>query len=230
VVATASNDAAANVTAEIPGIDAVRGCENDALAIDYFSELGSLVLGEQTCGLVTAVLGNMKYRSAFAGRFWFGDGTSRETDEPGLSGMMDILREASSDPTSVPAWAKQSPRSGTPPRMYADSPVSGSRQPTPSPNYQQATRTSNRLRTSWPRRRCASNSAWRWSRRSRNSTRPRQISRMPRRNCGCTGNTNRDSGCHSRRGSAPAGSGTDRASRSRTGEPRRNIDSTNSRS
>ena len=104
VVATASNDAAANVTAEIPGIDAVRGCEKDALAVDYFTELGSHVLGEQAWGLVTAVLGNMKNRSAFAGRFWFGPGTSQESDEPALRGMMKILQEASADPTSVPAW------------------------------------------------------------------------------------------------------------------------------
>lgn len=40
VVATASNDAAENVTAEIPGLAAVGGAEEDALAVDYFTALG----------------------------------------------------------------------------------------------------------------------------------------------------------------------------------------------
>src|SRR5207248_6439345 len=80
VVATASNDAAANVTAEIPAVDAVRGAEDAALAIDYFTDLASHVLGGPAWGMVAAALGNMKKRSGFAGRFWWGEGARQATN------------------------------------------------------------------------------------------------------------------------------------------------------
>lgn len=72
VVATASNGAAENVTAEIPGINAVRGQETEALAVDYFAALASHVLGDEAWGLIAAKLGKQKNRIDFAKRFWWG--------------------------------------------------------------------------------------------------------------------------------------------------------------
>lgn len=106
VVATASNDAAKNVTAEIPGLAAVRGAEKDALAADYFPALASNVLDADAWGMVAAVLGNMMNRSTFTGRFWYGDSPpGRATAEP-VVGMRDILREVQADPGRAPDWGR----------------------------------------------------------------------------------------------------------------------------
>ncbi|WP_330182174.1 AAA domain-containing protein [Nocardia sp. NBC_01503] len=114
VVATASNDAAANVTAEIPAISAVSGVQDEALAADYFSDLASGVLDRKAWGLVAAVLGNMSNRSEFVSRFWWGDNGSRNRpSEPGTDdeggavepiGMMRMLQQAVNEPATVPDW------------------------------------------------------------------------------------------------------------------------------
>ncbi|MEV6769698.1 ATP-binding protein [Nocardia sp. NPDC051030] len=118
VVATASNDAAANVTAEIPAIDAVAGVQDEAVAIDYFTDLASRVLDRRAWGLVAAVLGNMSNRSEFVSRFWWGDGGPRsQFTEPGPSdgddsgepsttadGMRKLLLRTGNEPDIVPDW------------------------------------------------------------------------------------------------------------------------------
>ncbi|WP_460404249.1 DEAD/DEAH box helicase [Actinophytocola sediminis] len=104
VVATASNDAAENVTAEVPGIAAVGGAEADALAVDYFTALASHVLGGEAWGMVAAVLGNMKNRAAFVRRFWYGDTVPGKKDTEPVVGMMQILREVRENPDGVPDW------------------------------------------------------------------------------------------------------------------------------
>lgn len=106
VVATASNDAAKNVTAEIPGLAAVSGAETDALAADYFSALAANVLNADAWGMIAAVLGSMLNRNTFTRRFWYGDTPpGRPTDEP-VVGMRDILREVQADPGIAPDWDK----------------------------------------------------------------------------------------------------------------------------
>ncbi|MFE9321892.1 DEAD/DEAH box helicase [Nocardia sp. NPDC052278] len=118
VVATASNDAATNVTAEIPAVTAVSGAQDEAVAVDYFTDLASLVLDGEAWGLITAVLGKMTNRRDFVGRFWFGNDsrdqpvapqTANETDAnratPQNIGMKDTLTRASAEPATVPDWA-----------------------------------------------------------------------------------------------------------------------------
>jgi hypothetical protein len=73
VLATANNDAAENVTAEMPGIKAVNGAADRALAADYFPELASHILDREAWGLIAAVLGSRSRRDAFAKRFWWSD-------------------------------------------------------------------------------------------------------------------------------------------------------------
>ncbi|MFC9250181.1 DEAD/DEAH box helicase [Amycolatopsis thailandensis] len=122
VVATASNDAAANVTAEIPAMDAVRGAEDEALAVDYFTDLASHVLGSPAWGMVAAALGNMKNRNSFAGRFWWGDGARQTSDEAGRQnaddeadtdelndesgnvGLLNLMKQVRADPDIVEDW------------------------------------------------------------------------------------------------------------------------------
>ena len=96
VLATATNDAAANVTAEIPGITAVDGAEEGALAAGYFPELASHILGNEAWGLIAAVLGNMKKRGEFADRFWWNDEI----------GMQAVLRDVRDNQVDVDDWSE----------------------------------------------------------------------------------------------------------------------------
>jgi hypothetical protein len=111
VVATAGNKAAANITMEIPGIDAVRGAEEAACDADYFAELASNVLGAEAWGLIAAKLGKRSNRGTFVKRFWWGDqtgggnGSSAERPEP-IKGMKEILDDAAARPLTADIWAE----------------------------------------------------------------------------------------------------------------------------
>ncbi|MET9492811.1 DEAD/DEAH box helicase [Nocardia sp. NPDC006630] len=114
VVATASNDAASNVTAEIPAVGAVAGAREEALAADYFPELASHILDDEAWGLIAAVLGNMKNRTGFSKRFWWGkDGIPRDPSEPEqtpdpaddpIAGMQKILARAAGSRETSTHW------------------------------------------------------------------------------------------------------------------------------
>lgn len=110
VLATATNDAARNVTAEVPGIDAVRGYADEALAVDYFRDLASHVLDDQAWALVAATLGNVTNRNTFAKRFWWGDDMgaqkrrSRSGSPTNSVGMHQLLKEAANAPDVLDDW------------------------------------------------------------------------------------------------------------------------------
>lgn len=76
VVATASNQAAKNITAELPGIAAIAGWEEQAKDADYFADLADALLETETWGLVSAPLGNRENRGKFDQRCWWGKGDS----------------------------------------------------------------------------------------------------------------------------------------------------------
>ncbi|TNC25085.1 DEAD/DEAH box helicase [Amycolatopsis alkalitolerans] len=111
VVATAGNKAAANITAEIPGIGAVRGAEEAACDADYFTELASNVLGADAWGLIAAKLGKRSNRTAFVKHFWWGDPAGRDNEpdreqpEP-IKGMREILDDAAAQPLTADIWAE----------------------------------------------------------------------------------------------------------------------------
>ncbi|OXM69036.1 DEAD/DEAH box helicase [Amycolatopsis vastitatis] len=111
LVATAGNTAAANVTAEIPGIGAVAGAEAEATAAGYFTDLASHVLGGPAWGLLAATLGNRNNCGVFAKRFWWGDeaGGARSaadggTPAPAVLGMQQLLRRAREEPDTADSW------------------------------------------------------------------------------------------------------------------------------
>ena len=70
LIASSNNKAVENVSAELPGSDAVAA---DARELRYFKTLSDGLLEESTWGLVAAVLGNAKNRSAFRNGFWWDD-------------------------------------------------------------------------------------------------------------------------------------------------------------
>ncbi|ADJ46371.1 DNA helicase related protein [Amycolatopsis mediterranei S699] len=104
LVATSGNKAAANVTAEIPGVEAVSGAEEAAVAVDYFRGPATHVLDKPAWGLLAATLGNRKNCGQFAQRFWWGQEPAKPGD-PGIPGMRRILRAARDEPGSVDDWA-----------------------------------------------------------------------------------------------------------------------------
>jgi hypothetical protein len=73
VVASASNGAVENVTAEIPGPGGI-GAEWRAAAarLDYFTATARLVHGDGAWAMVATRLGNAANRRAFTERFWWG--------------------------------------------------------------------------------------------------------------------------------------------------------------
>ncbi|MGW6686257.1 AAA domain-containing protein [Streptomyces sp. NPDC054961] len=97
VVTSSNNGAVENITAELPGIDALgahwRG------GPDHFSDLASALLGGPAWGLVAAVLGNRANRKEFGDRFWWGRLPKKETeareaaDLPPLRGMWEVLSD-----------------------------------------------------------------------------------------------------------------------------------------
>ncbi len=108
IVATTSNKAAENITAEIPGADAVERTE-DVAAADYFTELAGHVLEAPAWGLVAATLGKRSNTSRFAKRFWWGRPQSHpDAENPAeqIPGMQRILKQASAEPMTADTWAE----------------------------------------------------------------------------------------------------------------------------
>ncbi|MCP9446174.1 MAG: AAA domain-containing protein [Nitrospira sp.] len=70
VVASSNNKAVENVSAEIPGLDAIA---SDALELRYFKTLSDALHQSETWGAIAAVLGNAQNRSQFKQAFWWDD-------------------------------------------------------------------------------------------------------------------------------------------------------------
>ncbi|MFD0261774.1 AAA domain-containing protein [Kitasatospora indigofera] len=106
VVASSNNGAVENITAELPGLDALGEHWRDGP--DHFSDLASALLkGAPAWGLVAAVLGNKGNRKEFGERFWWGRLPEKESDArtaaglPPLHGMRAVLSDWT--PPNVPA-------------------------------------------------------------------------------------------------------------------------------
>ncbi|MFF0298340.1 AAA domain-containing protein [Kitasatospora sp. NPDC004614] len=115
VVTSSNNGAVENITAELPGLDALD--EHWRGGPDHFSDLASALLGGAPAwGLVAAVLGNKTNRKEFGERFWWGRLPENESDArtaaglPPLSGMKAIL--SSWIPPNSPTY-RQNPAVGT---------------------------------------------------------------------------------------------------------------------
>ncbi len=70
LIASSNNKAVENVSAELPGSEAIA---DDAHDLRYFKALSDGLLEEDTWGLIAAVLGNAQNRSAFRNGFWWDD-------------------------------------------------------------------------------------------------------------------------------------------------------------
>lgn len=93
LIASSNNKAVENVSAELPGIEAVRSENNEPR---YFKSLSDKLIEKKTWGLISAVLGNMANRSKFRQTFWWDtdDGLSTYLAEiTGIPQEIDILDE-----------------------------------------------------------------------------------------------------------------------------------------
>jgi hypothetical protein len=70
VVASSNNKAVENVSAELPGVDAIAA---DACELRYLKTLSDALHQSETWGAIAAVLGNMQNRSRFKQTFWWDD-------------------------------------------------------------------------------------------------------------------------------------------------------------
>lgn len=70
VVASSNNKAVENVSAELPGIDAIA---TDASDLRYFKRISDSLHERNTWGLIAAVLGNAQNRNHFKQQFWWND-------------------------------------------------------------------------------------------------------------------------------------------------------------
>lgn len=68
VIASSNNKAVENVSAELPGINAIA---EDAKDLRYFTPLATELLKKDSWGLIAAVLGNAKNRHEFRQKFWW---------------------------------------------------------------------------------------------------------------------------------------------------------------
>jgi hypothetical protein len=93
LVASSNNKAVENVSAELPGLNAIA---DDATDLRYFKAVSDGLLERDTWGLVAAVLGNAQNRSAFRQRFWWDSELGLSTYLAHASGtpqIVDVLNE-----------------------------------------------------------------------------------------------------------------------------------------
>jgi hypothetical protein len=68
LIASSNNKAVENVSAELPGLNAIA---DDIDGFRYFTSLSDSLLDRETWGLIAAVLGNSANRTKFKQRFWW---------------------------------------------------------------------------------------------------------------------------------------------------------------
>jgi hypothetical protein len=90
IVASSNNKAVENVSAELPGLQAVA---DDAPDFRYFKTLSDTVFERETWGLVAAVLGNAKNRSRFKNIFWWNKDVGLSTYLAEVSGTPQVFEE-----------------------------------------------------------------------------------------------------------------------------------------
>lgn len=68
LIASSNNKAVENITAELPGLKAI---DADATELRYFNTLSNSLIGSETWGMVSAILGSYTKRGEFAAKFWW---------------------------------------------------------------------------------------------------------------------------------------------------------------
>ncbi|UIL26907.1 hypothetical protein LZK75_17290 [Rhizobium leguminosarum] len=96
MVASSNNKAVENVSAELPGIEAVA---DGLTSPGYFKSVSDNVLGRETWGMVAAVLGNARNRSEFRQKFWWDEELGMHRFFQQASGNPQLIVEKAEDGT-----------------------------------------------------------------------------------------------------------------------------------
>jgi superfamily I DNA and/or RNA helicase len=89
LVTSSNNKAVENVSAELPGIDAVA----DDINLRYFKTLSDKLIGKDSWGLIAAVLGNSSNRYEFKQSFWWDKDCGLATYLAEASGTPQFIEE-----------------------------------------------------------------------------------------------------------------------------------------
>jgi AAA domain len=90
IVASSNNKAVENVSAALPGLDAIA---DDAPDLRYFRTLSDTLFERGTWGLIAAVLGNAKNRSRFKKTFWQDKDVGLSTYLAEVAGTPQVFEE-----------------------------------------------------------------------------------------------------------------------------------------
>ena len=96
IVASSNNKAVENVSAELPGIEAIA---SDSTSLRYFKTVSDGLLQRETWGTIAAVLGNSKNRSDFRQSFWWDDDAGFRRYLMQAAGQPQLLVEETSNGT-----------------------------------------------------------------------------------------------------------------------------------
>ncbi|CAA2142178.1 hypothetical protein [Hyphomicrobium sp. ghe19] len=105
LIASSNNKAVENVSAELPGLNAIAA---DAEDLRYFSCLSDSLSDRETWGLIAAVLGNAQNRSTFRKGFWWDDDFGMSRYLAHASGTPQVLEIV--DPETKEIIEKRPPR------------------------------------------------------------------------------------------------------------------------
>jgi hypothetical protein len=105
LIASSNNKAVENVSAELPGLNAIAA---DAESLRYFSCLSDGLSDKETWGLIAAVLGNAQNRSTFRKGFWWDDDFGMSRYLAHASGTPQVLEIV--DPETKEIVEKRPPR------------------------------------------------------------------------------------------------------------------------
>lgn len=94
VVASSNNKAVENVSAELPGIDAIA---EDAEGLRYFKTLSDALHPADTWGAIAAVLGNAQNRSRFKQTFWWDEDVGLHSYLRAVVGMTIPIKATGAD-------------------------------------------------------------------------------------------------------------------------------------
>lgn len=97
LVASSNNRAVENVSAELPGLDAV----GTDVPLNYFQPTAEALLGRPSWGLVAAVLGNASNRAMFRAKFWWDTDVGLSTYFSEAAGIPQWLPVAGPDGTTT---------------------------------------------------------------------------------------------------------------------------------
>jgi hypothetical protein len=107
VVASSNNKTVENVSAELPGIEAVA---TDAFTEGYFKTVSDTLLERETWGLIAAVLGNAANRARFRQQFWWDENV----------GLSRYLQHASGTPTMTSVTGEDGKKYDRPPLIVTN--------------------------------------------------------------------------------------------------------------